>query len=80
MEKRRAKKNKETGQVSSSVEHDRIDLIMGARLARQLGISPTTFWRWRKVEGFPKGRRIRNHVFFSQSAVLAWVDRQQSTG
>jgi predicted DNA-binding transcriptional regulator AlpA len=54
-----------------------IDLIMGARLARQLGISTTTFWRWRKMEDFPAGRRIRNHVYFSQSAVLAWLDRQQ---
>jgi predicted DNA-binding transcriptional regulator AlpA len=54
-----------------------IDLIMSARLARQLGISPVTFWRWRKMEDFPAGRRIRNHVYFSQSAVLAWLDRQQ---
>jgi predicted DNA-binding transcriptional regulator AlpA len=74
-----AKRKKETGQVTGSVEQHQIDLIMGARLARQLGISPTTFWRWRKAEGFPKGRRIRNHVFFSQSAVLAWY-RQQPTG
>jgi predicted DNA-binding transcriptional regulator AlpA len=50
---------------------------MSARLARQLGISPVTFWRWRKMEDFPAGRRIRNHVYFSQSAVLAWLDRQQ---
>jgi predicted DNA-binding transcriptional regulator AlpA len=55
-----------------------IDLIMGARLARQLGISTTTFWRWRKIEGFPAGRRIRHHIYFSQSKVLAWIDRQQS--
>jgi predicted DNA-binding transcriptional regulator AlpA len=80
MEKRRAKKNKETGEVSGSVEHDQIDLIMGARLARQLGISPTTFWRLAKVERFPKVVGFRNHAFFSQSAVLAWIDRQQPTG
>jgi predicted DNA-binding transcriptional regulator AlpA len=58
-------------------EQTLIDLIMGARLARQLGIATTTFWRWRKMEDFPAGRRIRNHVYFSQSAVLAWLDRQQ---
>jgi predicted DNA-binding transcriptional regulator AlpA len=54
-----------------------IDLIMAARLARQLGISAVTLWRCRKGEGFPPGRRIRNHVYFSQAAVLAWLDRQQ---
>jgi predicted DNA-binding transcriptional regulator AlpA len=58
-------------------EQTLIDLIMGARLARLLGISTTTFWRWRKMEDFPTGRRIRNHVYFSRSAVLAWLDRQQ---
>jgi hypothetical protein len=35
-----------------------IDLIMGARLARLLGISAVTFWRWRKMEGFPAGLRM----------------------
>jgi predicted DNA-binding transcriptional regulator AlpA len=54
-----------------------IDLIMAARLARQLGISTVTLWRWRNTEGFPLGRRIRNHVYFSQAAVLAWLNRQQ---
>jgi predicted DNA-binding transcriptional regulator AlpA len=56
-----------------------VDLIMGARLALQLGISPVTFWRWRKMENFPPGRRIRNHVYFSQAAVLAWLDCQEQT-
>ena len=54
-----------------------IDLIMAARLARQLGISTVTFWRWRQMEDFPPGRRIRQHVYFSQAEVLAWLDRQQ---
>ncbi|MGB6660467.1 MAG: helix-turn-helix domain-containing protein [Xanthobacteraceae bacterium] len=56
-----------------------IDLVMGARLARQLGISPTTFWRWRQMAGFPKGLRIRQHNYFSRSAVMSWIDQQQST-
>jgi len=56
-----------------------LDWIMGARLARQLGISATTFWRWRKTAGFPTGRRIRNHVYFSRSDVQAWIDSQQAT-
>jgi predicted DNA-binding transcriptional regulator AlpA len=54
-----------------------IDLIMAARLARQLGISAVTLWRWRNTEGFPQGRRIRNHVYFSRAAVLEWLERQQ---
>ena len=54
-----------------------IDLIMGARLARQLGISAVTFWRWRQMEGFPAGLRIRNHVYFSQADVHGWLRQQQ---
>jgi predicted DNA-binding transcriptional regulator AlpA len=56
-----------------------IDLIMGARLAGQLGISAVTLWRWRKIADFPSGHRIRNHVYFSQAAVMAWLDRQEQT-
>jgi predicted DNA-binding transcriptional regulator AlpA len=63
--------------VRPAIERGTIDLIMGARLARQLGISPVTFWRWRKMDGFPSGRRIRNHVYFSRADVLAWLDCQQ---
>lgn len=53
-----------------------LDLIMAARLARQLGISAVTLWRWRNTEDFPPGRRIRNHVYFSRADVQAWLDRQ----
>jgi predicted DNA-binding transcriptional regulator AlpA len=54
-----------------------IELIMGARLARKLGISSVTFWRWRQMKGFPAGLRIRNHVYFSPADVQAWLDRQE---
>jgi predicted DNA-binding transcriptional regulator AlpA len=55
-----------------------IDLIMGARLARQLGISSVTLWRWRKMADFPAARQIRQHVYFSQAEVAAWINRQQA--
>jgi predicted DNA-binding transcriptional regulator AlpA len=54
-----------------------VDLIMAARLARRLGVSPVTFWRWRKMPGFPVGRRLCNHVYYSVSEVMAWIDGQQ---
>jgi predicted DNA-binding transcriptional regulator AlpA len=54
-----------------------IELIMAARLARQLGISAVTFWRWRQMEGFPAGLRLRNHVYFSQADVQGWLRQQQ---
>lgn len=59
-------------------ERTPIDLIMGARLARQLNVSSVTLWRWRKAGDFPAGRRINGHVYFSQSAVLAWLAEQQA--
>ena len=83
MAKRKYPTNAGIGRVTRAIpaptttQQNPIDLMMSARLARQLGISPVTFWRWRKMEDFPAGRRIRNHVYFSQSAVLAWLDRQQ---
>jgi predicted DNA-binding transcriptional regulator AlpA len=55
-----------------------IELIMGARLARQLGISAVTFWRWRKAKGFPPGKRIRRRVYFSHAAVVAWLALQEA--
>lgn len=58
-------------------QRSQIDLIMGARLARQLGISSVTLWRWRKMPDFPAARQIRQHVYFSQAEVAAWIDRQQ---
>jgi predicted DNA-binding transcriptional regulator AlpA len=54
-----------------------IDLIMAARLARALGISAVTLWRWRRMAGFPAPRKIRQHVYFSQREVLTWIDGQQ---
>ena len=54
-----------------------IELIMAARLARQLGISAVTFWRWRQMEGFPAGLKIRNHVYFSPGDVKEWLSRQE---
>lgn len=55
-----------------------IDLMMGARLARALGIAPVTLWKWRKKPGFPTGRRIGQRVYFSVPEVQAWLDQQQA--
>jgi len=85
MARQRRKSTKDVANVATRTgtpdrpakEQSSIDLIMGARLARQLGISTTTFWRWRKLDDFPAGRRIRQHIYFSRSEVLDWLDRQQ---
>lgn len=46
------------------------ELIMAARLSKRLGVSDVTLWRWRHAEGsgFPKGRRINRHVYFTWEA------------
>jgi predicted DNA-binding transcriptional regulator AlpA len=63
---------------NAAPEQRSFDLIMGARLARQLGISPVTLWKWRQKPDFPTGRRIGQRVFFSVPEVQAWLDHQQA--
>jgi predicted DNA-binding transcriptional regulator AlpA len=53
------------------------DLVIAARLSRELGISPVSLWRWRRSRGFPPGTRINRRVYFSRSAVREWLASQQ---
>lgn len=61
----------------SSANPRKLDLVIAARMSRELGISPVTFWRWRRSLGFPPGTRINRRVYFSRSAIRDWLDRQQ---
>jgi predicted DNA-binding transcriptional regulator AlpA len=61
---------------STNPPDDRLDLVIAARLSRELGISVVTFWRWRHADGFPAGRRINRRVYFSRREVVVWLNRQ----
>lgn len=53
------------------------DLVIAARLSRELGISAVTLWRWRRLPGFPVGTRINQRVYFSRLAVREWLYTQE---
>jgi predicted DNA-binding transcriptional regulator AlpA len=55
----------------------KFDLVIAARLSRELGISAVSLWRWRRLRGFPAGTRINRRVYFSRSAVREWLASQQ---
>jgi predicted DNA-binding transcriptional regulator AlpA len=54
------------------------DLVLRPVLARALGVSVRTLRVWERDRGFPPpvGRLTRKTVFFSRSAVAAWLAAQ----
>jgi predicted DNA-binding transcriptional regulator AlpA len=65
------------GQQPKQSVAGKFDLEIAARLSRELGVSAVTFWRWRHSAGFPPGTRINRRIYFSRSAIRAWLDSQQ---
>jgi predicted DNA-binding transcriptional regulator AlpA len=63
-----------TSQPKKSAE---FDLVIAARLSRELGISTVSLWRWRHLPGFPTGTRIHRRVYFSRLAVREWLASKQ---
>ncbi len=68
-------------QAIRPAEHaPKFDLVIAARLSRELGVSPVTLWRWRRSPGFPPSTPINRRVYFSRSAISDWLDRQRQAG
>lgn len=63
--------------TSRPKEPAEFDLVIATRLSRELGISPVSLWRRRRLPGFPTGTRIHRRVYFSRLAVREWLASQQ---
>ena len=49
------------------IEVERVTYVFASELAAELGVSRTTFWRWRREGKIPSGRRYRDgQILFSE--------------
>lgn len=53
--------------------------VLRARpLAEALGINPSTLWRWRQQEGFPKAFRLSSHSLgWNEAEIIAWLEERR---
>ncbi len=55
-----------------------VAFLRAAQMAKMLGVSKATFWRWSARPGFPQpSRPTTGSTLFPVREVLAWVKSQQ---
>jgi predicted DNA-binding transcriptional regulator AlpA len=61
--------------VRAICQADYDPIIRPAKVARILGISKSTLWRWRRKPGFPAAVRLgETMVGWRHSEIQAWID------
>jgi predicted DNA-binding transcriptional regulator AlpA len=61
-----------TEESNMAVEIEGVHYVSAAELAREVGVSRQTLWRWRKEGKIPSGHRFRDRqVMFTKSEVEA---------